>query len=617
MRKKLFLLIAFISNLIAGYSAKMHPSIVTIKQKDGTELRIKFWGDEDFSYATTVDGVILYQLENDFFIASVTEDGALKPTDILAHELSLRTQAENIAISKQDLDIFRKYFEEERAVNKVRREPLTGNSTLFPHKGSPKAPVILVEFSDSTFSVNNPKESFNKYLNAEELFDNQGKDADMFNNYGSVKKYFKDISFGQFTPQFDVYGPVRLPEKLKYYGGGASSSENMNDLFKHACQLIDEEVDFSEYDSNNDGNIDLVYIIYAGYSASIGGNSTDCIHPKSGVLSNSMQFDGKTIKRYGVNNELNFSPREGKYINGIGLFVHEFSHCMGLPDLYPSTTSLASSCIDHGLDYWSIMDAGEYTYNGYRPTEYTCWERERFNWIKIDTLNTANNITLKSLSDGGCAYRVLNDKDETGKEYYLLENVQKTGWNRYIRNSGMLVYHVDYDEYSFSVGGCRVNNTMGHPRMTLIAADGMFMPEWFIGETIKPSGNSEKDNINQLLIERYNGQTITSDIVKNEAKGDPYPGITGNTSLTDNTNPSAWVYRGGTIGKPITDITEDTNEKTVSFKFMGGVDSGIEIITANNKNNNFYTLDGRKVENDISLLKNGIYISNGKKIIVK
>ena len=148
MRKKLFLLIAFISNLIAGYSAKMHPSIVTIKQKDGTELRIKFWGDEDFSYATTVDGVILYQLENDFFIASVTEDGALKPTNILAHELSQRTQAENIAISKQDLDIFRKNFEEERAVNKVRREPLTGNSTLFPHKGSPKAPVILVEFSD-------------------------------------------------------------------------------------------------------------------------------------------------------------------------------------------------------------------------------------------------------------------------------------------------------------------------------------------------------------------------------------------------------------------------------------------------------------------------------------
>ena len=72
MRKKLFLLIAFISNIIVGYSAKMHPSIVTIKQKDGTELRIKFWGDEDFSYATTIDGVILYQLENDFFIASVT-----------------------------------------------------------------------------------------------------------------------------------------------------------------------------------------------------------------------------------------------------------------------------------------------------------------------------------------------------------------------------------------------------------------------------------------------------------------------------------------------------------------------------------------------------------------
>ena len=133
------------------------------------------------------------------------------------------------------------------------------------------------------------------------------------------------------------------------------------------------------------------------------------------------------------------------------------------------------------------MDAGEYTMEGYRPTEYTAWERERFGWITIDTLDSPQDVTLRPLSDGGKAYRILNDKDETGREYYIVENVRKQGWNNYLFGEGMLVFHVDYDDYQFSLGGCKVNSTPGHPRFTIIPADGLFMPEYFMYTTVTES----------------------------------------------------------------------------------------------------------------------------------
>ena len=81
-------------------------------------------------------------------------------------------------------------------------------------------------------------------------------------------KYFSDVSFGAFTPQFDVYGPVSLPDSLKVYGGTTSGGdgENMTKLFRDACTLMDDSLDFSQYDANNDGEVDLIIIIYAGYS---------------------------------------------------------------------------------------------------------------------------------------------------------------------------------------------------------------------------------------------------------------------------------------------------------------------------------------------------------------
>ena len=619
MRKKLLFGLLFAA-MTAG-AVKMKPGINIIKQADGTTITVRAYGDEDLSYFLASDGTLLYQEGTNFYIAGVKADGTLYSTGVLAHEPSMRTIKEISAIKAQNAKAFYNSMEKQAKANKVRREPMTPDNSLLPSLGKHKIPVILVEFSDVEFSVENPKATFDKYLNGKELF-NKETDPEMGQNYASVAKYFKDMSFGKFEPEFEVYGPVNLGKPLATYGAGYSSQENMGLLLTDACTAVDNEVDFTQYDSNDDGNIDLIYIIYAGFSQSIAGNSTDCIHPKSGYLSLAKSFDGMDVKRYGVNNELNGTPADqanGPIINGIGLFCHEFSHCMGLPDLYPKSGSIAEACINQNMDYWSLMDAGEYTANGYRPTAYTAWERERLGWMEIGTLTGPSNVELKSLDEGGTAFRIYNDKDETGHEYYIVENVQNNGWNKNLFGNGLMVTHVDYLSSQFSLGGCKVNNTEGHPRMHVMAADGMFVPEYFLGSTIEDSYITFLKEHNADLVAKYGGQVFTIEDYKAEAAGDLFPGTSNATSLTDNSQPmKAWTYNGETMGKPITDITNDTEKGIVSFKFMGGGEpvDGINEVTVNKTTDSrVYSISGTYMCNDINSLPKGIYIRNGKKVI--
>ena len=619
MRKKLLFGLLFAA-MTAG-AVKMKPGINIIKQADGTTITVRAYGDEDLSYFLASDGTLLYQEGTNFYIAGVKADGTLYSTGVLAHEPSMRTIKEISAIKAQNAKAFYNSMEKQAKANKVRREPMTPDNSLLPSLGKHKIPVILVEFSDVEFSVENPKATFDKYLNGKELF-NKETDPEMGQNYAGVAKYFKDMSFGKFEPEFEVYGPVNLGKPLATYGAGYSSQENMGLLLTDACTAVDDEVDFTQYDSNDDGNIDLIYIIYAGFSQSIAGNSTDCIHPKSGYLSLAKSFDGMDVKRYGVNNELNGTPADqanGPIINGIGLFCHEFSHCMGLPDLYPKSGSIAEACINQNMDYWSLMDAGEYTANGYRPTAYTAWERERLGWMEIGTLTGPSNVELKSLDEGGAAFRIYNDKDETGHEYYIVENVQNNGWNKNLFGNGLMVTHVDYLSSQFSLGGCKVNNTEGHPRMHVMAADGMFVPEYFLGSTIEDSYITFLKEHNADLVAKYGGQVFSIEDYKAEAAGDLFPGTSNATSLTDDSQPmKAWTYNGETMGKPITDITNDTEKGIVSFKFMGGGEpvDGINEVTVNKTTDSrVYSISGTYMGNDINSLPKGIYIRNGKKVI--
>ena len=585
--------------LINVYAVRAYPLPIISQQSDGSSLTIIGHGDEDFHYVTTLDGVLLIREGNDWMVAVIGTNGELISSGLLAHNSDQRGSEEWNLASRQDMKRFTQMNEKRRRVNKMRREPIETSPNLFPHRGSPRAVVILAEFSDVKFSFTDPLPSFDPYLNSMSRLEDLGNGES--SNVCSVRKYFNEISFGQFTPVFDVYGPVELPYPLKTYGGTNSkgSDENMKLLFQDACSLMDSSIDFSQYDANEDGKVDLTIIIYAGYSQSMTGNSAECIWPKSGTVSGGI-YDGKQISRYMVSAELNGFP--GSYgaapferINGIGVFCHEFSHCMGLPDFYPTNASLKAD--NQGMEYWSLMDSGCYIKNGNSPCAYTAWEREAMGWMTIPTLDTAawvNEVELKPIDNGGTAYRILNDNDETGQEYLIVENIQNMGLNYSQRGHGMLMYHINYDPAKFSVSSNSVNNEVGKPRMTVVPADNLLFAQYNIGKII-------------------DGKSITNRDFYAQLAGDPFPGTSYLTECSDNTGLVNFApYTGEMWNKAFQNIVEH-DDGIITFSYLSNNSDNIKTIVTTNENNKgyIYNITGQRVGQDYK----GIVICNGRKYL--
>ncbi|MBO4658817.1 MAG: M6 family metalloprotease domain-containing protein [Prevotella sp.] len=593
---------------ISAWAVKADPRPVDVKQADGTTLTVVLHGDEDFHYYTTTDGILLVQHQGAYYVASTCSDGSLVATSLLAHNAAQRTIAEQTAAHAQDMTRFMQRAESEAHAHRLQREPIETTGNMFPHVGSPRVVVILAEFADTTFTIENTKRSFEDYFNSMEA-DLQDYGRGENRNASSVGKYFADVSFGNFTPQFDVYGPVRLPDSLKVYGGtvAGGDGENMGKLMKDACTLMNDSLDFSQYDANNDGEVDLVIILYAGYSESMGGNSAECIWPKSGTTAGGT-YDGKTVSRYAVSAELNgfpgcWSSAPWQRINGIGTLCHEFCHTMGMPDFYPTGKQGQSvKGNNQAMEYWSLMDSGNYLINGYEPVAMTAWEREAFGWIEISDLIDSQDLDLTSIDADGIAYRIANDNDNTGNEYFIIENIQNIGHNRAQKGHGMLVYHIDYDPNLFSMSYNKVNNTKGHPRMTIVPADNLLFAQYNVGQTI-------------------DGVYINNKYFYDELAGDPFPGTSHVTALNDTTGHVNFkVFNGGKLDKAFDEITEKSNG-VVSLKFITQFEEyvlGINDLQEERPvgDEHVYTLDGRRVDNHATLPK-GIYIRNGKKMVIK
>jgi len=236
-----------------------------------------------------------------------------------------------------------------------------------------------------------------------------------------------------------------------------------------------------------------------------------------------INVNGVYINTYGCSCELGMSGK----IDGIGSFCHEFSHCLGFPDLYDTVGSA------FGMDSWSILDYGCYNGDGFTPSGYTSYERMEAGWLDPIELTEYTSVSgMKALTDGGEAYIIYNDACEN--EYYLLENRQQTGWDAELPGSGLLILHVDYDEGTWASN--TVNNDSGHQRCSIFHAD-----------------NSAKRS------------TYSPSDVANDA----YP-YGDNNMLTDTSRPNASLFNvnsQGTkrMGKPITDIAISDGEASFEF----------------------------------------------------
>lgn len=481
---------------------------------------------------------------------------------------------------------------EARASNKhgvKAKAPLGGDHTQYT--GVKKGLIILVNFTDKTFKFGHNQRYFNRMANETGFSSSLGF-------VGSVKDYFLAQSNGQFELDFDVVGPYTLPHEYAYYGKhttDGSNDQRPGTMVRDAVRLADGDVDYTQYDWDGDSYVDQVYVLYAGLGEAAGGDD-NTIWPHEWTLeysevgSSYQTGEGVFVNRYACGCEQSLNRLGNEQINGIGTLCHEFSHCLGLPDLYDTNYS------NFGMGAWDLLDSGSYNdadgnrVLGMCPPNYSAYEKWYCGWIEPTELKeptTVNNLPAQH-DNYGHVFVIYNDNHTD--EYYLLENRRNDNgdtWDQSIAASGLMIQHVDYDAnvWRYNI----VNTTSG-------------------------STASYFNHTHQSLT------IFHADNSTNNYAGDLYP-YNGNNSLTDTSTPAAVIYNGGSLmGKPITNITKNDNG-TISFDFMGGSSSnvvnGIDDIRvkAPEERQGIYDLNGRYRGTDTQSLPKGIYVRNGKKYV--
>lgn len=558
MKRTFLLLLILASSALATFGGPARRGFIRKTLADGTAVAVRMVGDEWYHAFADAD-------DNPY---EATADGRLVPTTWAA--VSEQHAASRIQVLRAG----------------DRRDVKPYRYVDFPTRGDIHGIVILAAFKDVPFSL--PDDSIRSLLTARYNGENYSEPlsvSDYSEAYsspiglkgtivGSARDYFRDQSFGKFRPTFDVVGPVTLDSCRAYYGGNTSSRPNTDRnprlMAKQACQKAHDAglVDFSRYDNDGDGYVDYVYIVYAGSDeAQFGGD--DCVWAHAWTLASPLSLDSKKISRYACSAELLIDT---KIVAGIGTFCHEFGHVIGLPDFY----NTVSSCYGEdafAMDYWSIMDYGQYNLEGFVPAAYTAFERFSLGWMELPALTEPADVTLAPLESSGEAYRTFVAEDDT-TAFYIFENNQKEKWNKYAPTRGLMITQVNYRPASWT--GNTVNNGSNPHRYYMVPANDVW-------HALDADGYEYSDyNPTEHLYGRDNHAfTLTS-------------------------KPASVTSLGVSVDKPVTDITL-CEDGSATFRFMGG--NAIGVPTAGGPCT-IYALDGQRVADDASFqtLPSGIYL---------
>lgn len=555
MKRLLFAVSLLASSTIAS-AVPARPGVKkALRLTDGTEVTAELKGDEFCHYWLADDGTAYIKEDNKDIYKAISIDSLTR------QGIARRTAANQ---------------------TRMRRTPGMGRMGKPTHyTGQKRGLIILMQFPDRTFADEaSARERYRRIANQPGFSSEEGFT-------GSVYDYFKAQSRGAFELTFDVMGPYTTPRRAKYYGQDYQGSLDVHvgELIAEACQQADAEVNFADYDWDGDGEADQVVVIYAGQGQAAGGDE-NTIWPHEGKLSGigssqqPLTLDNVKIDTYACSCELGLNNT----IDGIGTICHEFSHCLGLPDMYDTQSNYGSEYRKYGMSYWDLMDLGNYNDNSFTPAGYTAYERTFCGWMEPKVLTADTTVTaMRPLTEGGEAYIIRNDAHPD--EYYMLENRQPTGWDAGLPGRGLLVVHVDYNEERWATNNV---NTYSE-RCTVIRAD-----------------NSDNRATNDLT----------------DVAGDIYP-YGSNNSLTNTSVPAATLNNDNTDGgqlmnKSILGITQNA-DSTMAFRFINGIASGIADLTPDNPQAALpvYTLSGQRMADDTGSLAKGIYIIGGKKKYVK
>ena len=451
-----------------------------LKQPDGRSIEVRQVGDERFYLLETADGYIL-QKDALGFYAYANEMG--ESSGIYARNAQDRSESDAQFLAGLNPEkIYERLYElapkdddapeNERPafVNRGKLQMAAASTRL--SVGKLRGLVLLVQYSDVKFKIANANQFFTDFFNKEGF--------DEFANHGSVRDYFVQNSIGLFTPEFDVYGPITVPGKRASYGYDSTGLAGGKRAVKEALDSLVKKggIDFSQYDKDKDGYIDFIFMVYAGVGAAT-TSVKDAIWPHAGGLGdlgfpkNGMKLDDSIYaNKYACSNEISGSAYQKdsstSVVDGIGTAIHEFSHTLGLPDMYDSGKKNPRKT----PGTWDVMDQGVYNCptNSYNtrscmPPFYSALERSVLGWLTPTDLNHVGTLVLEKI-DNNVAYRVLNPKNV--KDYFLLEYRSNKDWDGGQRASGMLIWHIDRIDSLWRKN--RVNNDSNHMQVDIVEA---------------------------------------------------------------------------------------------------------------------------------------------------
>jgi len=385
--------------------------------------------------------------------------------------------------------------------------------------------MLLVDFNDNPHQVE--KSFFEDLANSIGLDWNSKYPGNT--NDGSIKEYYSWISKGNINLIIDVYGWFRAPNDYSYYvnnlSGLGSYPRNAQKLVEDTVELADPYVDFSKYDNDGDGYIDMLLVVHAGPGAEFTGNDSDiwshewAISPK--------YVDGVYAKEYGMEPELWEKP----YDMTIGVYCHEIGHIFELPDLYDIDYS------SNGLGVWSLMAFGAWNGKnqlGGSPAGLDAWCKLQTGWYYAEVLSSQQDDKLiQPIMDNGNLIAIYKNKNTDLKEYFLIENRGLSGFDFHLPRSGLLIYHIDEN---------KLNNKQ----------------EWY--PSLDPS------NHYMVALEQADGNF---DLEKKNNKGDVYdtfPGGDNKNEFTPLTVPSSNYYQDYS-GIVVKDIKEIGNNISIDLVF--------------------------------------------------
>lgn len=554
--KKLFIsiLMGLTGSAMSLFAVPAKPTPFNFTQPDGSIIMLRLTGDEFNHMLLTTEGYPVARDEAGFYcFANIDANGEVKPTAVRAELVSKLNSADRLKVDEINPVLVRQALSARQSprANKVasRAGSHTGiglTDEAFLGRKELKGLVILAQFPDKKFDSKYGNAFFTEMLNKEGF--------DQYNATGSARDYFVDSSNGAFIPEFDVYGPVTLPNLMVYYGANDAYGNDVRpaEMIRDACKGLDDQINFKDYDLDGDGYVDNVFVFYAGFGeASYGSEET--IWPHQWELSAariSLTLDGVKINKYACSNELERDSRNSIVPCGIGTFVHEFSHVLGLPDLYATGD-------DAGYwtpGFWSVMDHGSYNNDSRTPPSYSAYERNALGWCDPMEIYGPASITLEAISISNKACLIPTYKTN---EFFLLENRQQTGWDKYLPGHGMLIWHIDYNKNVWYQN--TVNNRKSHNYVDLVEACGRTVDD--MDECFDLYGNLNYDKYLAALA-RY-----------------AFPGPDGVTSITDDTDPSMKMWSGNGIGLPLTNISEVNG--LIKFDVDGGrCDADIPVVVA-------------------------------------